>query len=190
MITHILFESSVYLIAIWSIVEMALVTVWRALRSCRSRWAVWIGVAALPVLLVVQHWVVTERERVIDLCVEMGGKVEQCDVDGIGEHLAPEFESAGLNHTGMLAALRDRLVRYHAEEVRLVHFGTDFSDPDRPTITFDASCRVTTRDQILDRLRTRWRLTLSRVGDAWMVSRIELLPSPGSPFSNLGDLIH
>lgn len=138
---------------------------------------------------VLQRTVQTPRERLIATCIEMADDVERGDLDRLADHLDLSLTAEGMDRERFLDAARRTLTHYHLEELRLARFEVTLEAEDRAVVVFDATCRVVTSSQVLDRILTRWRLNFLREGGEWRVRRIEMLPAPNSPLSKLSDVL-
>ena len=54
---------------------------------------------------------------------------------------------------------------------------------------FDAVCSVRSQHNYLDRLLSRWQVSLVQADPGWRVVTIEAIPSPLSPIRNLRDFL-
>ncbi len=185
----LLFESPMALILACLLAAMVLLAYARVRGSSGARRAVWGVVALLAAGLIVQNAVVTRREQLVADCQDMARKVEAGDVRGLGAMLSPRLEAARLGREAFIEAVERTLARYHPEESRLAHFDVKFPEADGAVVEFEASCRVVSQREVLQRLHTKWRLRFELEGDAWKVTRIELVPMPTSPLSSLNDVL-
>lgn len=187
--SSLLFENPVR----WVILSVAAIVVAAAIARVRptrrTRRAVLAVAAAGLAGLVLQQTVRTPRERLIAACIEMAGDVERGDLDRLADRLDPSLNADGMDRERFLDAARRTLTHYHPEEPRLARFEVTLEAEDRAVVVFDATCRVVTKTQVLDRILTRWRLNFLREGGEWRVRRIEMLPAPNSPLSKLSDVL-
>lgn len=185
----LLFEHPIAWIVVCLLAALVLLAYARVRGSSGARRAVWGVVALLAAGLIVQNAVVTAREQLVADCRDMARKVEAGDIAGIGSMLSPRLEAARLGREEFVQAVGRTLARYHPEESRLAHFDVTFAETDKAVVEFEASCRVVSQREVLQRLHTKWRLRFEREGDAWKVTRIELVPMPTSPLSSLNDVL-
>ncbi|MCC7293258.1 MAG: hypothetical protein IT449_14460 [Phycisphaerales bacterium] len=185
----LLFESPIAWIVVCLLGVLALLAYARIRGSNGARRAMWGVVPLLAAGLIVQNVVVTSREQLVADCRDMARKVEAGDIRGLGAMLSPRLEAARLDRKAFIEAVERTLARYHPEESRLAHFDVKFPDPQGAVVEFEASCRVVSQREVLQRLHTKWRLRFEMEGDAWKVTRIELVPMPTSPLSSLNDVL-
>jgi hypothetical protein len=188
-LTKILFESLWMLAAVWVPLQFILIAVWSWRRSRPSARAVWVGFAALPMLMLVSSVVVTQREQIIALCEDLGGFVEDGDVDAIGKRLADACEVEDLDRDAFLSRVEDTLARYHIWDVGLGSFETTFSSDGACAVEFHATARVRSNDIPYEWFASRWRLNFRRIGDSWLVTKIKPVPTPQGNLPSLADLL-
>ena len=187
MIGRLLFEQPVRLLIVLVICQFALISLWSWRRTTACARAVWIGFALVPLLLVVCHLVMTQRERVIVLCNALAEDVDDGDVPAIGRRLTSDFSAADLDREAFLARLIQALTRRQVDRPRLRGFEIAFPAPGQAIATFDASCEVRSAEAFAGRLPSRWRLTCRERAGEWLVAEIEALPAPLSPIRDLRD---
>ncbi len=186
-ISTLLFENVWLLLVTLVAIQFTLIAFWSWRRTRRSARAVWAGFAAVPVLLLLSIVVVTPRERIIGLCRDLAVMVDEGNVVAIREHLAEDFEAAGMNRDEFLDRVEQTLTLYHVDDARLRGFDITLSRNVEAVAVFNAVCRVRSVDAFLDRLISRWRLTFSGAGRIWRITRIETIPTPFSPIHDLRD---
>ncbi|RJP36245.1 MAG: hypothetical protein C4547_07845 [Phycisphaerales bacterium] len=183
----ILFESPLKLAAVLLLPLLATTWAWYAGRTPQARYAmviVWVLTAGL---LIVQAVAVTPREQAVALCHELARLAEAGDIAGIREHLDVLFEADGFDRLTMIARIEKALRQYRPQEPRLGRIEVELNG-DEATATFNVTCRISTPETIVHDVHSRWRLTLGRRGTGWLVTCIEVLPTPQSPIASLRDL--
>ncbi|MCO6438471.1 MAG: hypothetical protein J5J06_15380 [Phycisphaerae bacterium] len=175
MLVHILFESIPLLVICWVVVQLGLIGLWSWRRSPGTKYAVWAGFAALPLLLVISKVVETRAENAIAFCRSLADAAEVADVDFIAARLAPDIEIGGYDHDGIVARIRQRLSRIAVQDATLRGFDVTFPD-DHCVIEFTATAMVRDPDLTYQWLNSRWRLTLRPAGDSWQITAIDSLP--------------
>ena len=178
MITRILFESLWLLAVAWVVAEFILIVVWSWRRSRRAAYCVYGGFAAAPLLFIASVLIVTPREQLIQLCMELSGYVDDGNVAAIERHLASDFEAGRLDRNGFIKRLEQSLSRYRVDDPRLRRFQVSFPEAHRGTVVFQASARVRSPDLVYDWIVSRWRLHCRRTADRWQVIKLESLPTP------------
>jgi len=172
-----------------AVAAMLLGGVYRAGQASWARLGMWVTILVGGLLAAAGFAIRTPREALIETCREMAFRVERGDLPGLRSFLAHDLDAEGRDREAFLAASERTLRTYHIEEPRLSGFNIELTDAHAATATFNAVCRVVTRSQVLDRLPTRWVLRFRREGETWVVTRIELVPSPTSPASNLREAL-
>jgi hypothetical protein len=189
MISRILFESPFLWVVVWFPCQVVLLVIWSRRRSRVTARAVWVWIALLPVMLLLQKMVTTQREEIKRLCREMAAYAENGDVPAIGRCLAPEFEAADLDVDQFLERLENRLTQYSVERPRLTGFDVSIDHANRGTAVFMGSAFVRGAETYGTQLTARFRLIFRKSDDRWLLVEIEVLPSPLSPFDDLRQLV-
>lgn len=170
-------------------IQFVLICIWSWRRHRLAARLVWVGFASMPLLGMLNVFVVTPREQVVQTCHDLADMLEGGDVVAIGRHLADDLVVEGRTKEQLLDRLGDVLTRRRVENLRLTGFSVEFSRPNVAEAVFDATCSVRPSGAIYDRLMSRWRITFRRNGDSWRVCRVETLPAPFSPVRALRDLL-
>jgi len=189
MIQNVLLENRLLLFGVWMLAQLALISVWSWRRTRAANRAVWVGLLALPVLLLLSTVIVTQRERIMSLCRSMARDVERGDIAPIADRLDPQFQAAALDREVFLEHLEPALARFGVGKVRLSRFRFTFPERDTATAEFTAVCNVRTADAFFDRVLSRWRVRFVRRRGNWYLTSVEALPTPLSPVRNLRDWI-
>jgi hypothetical protein len=189
MTSRILFESPILFSAVWFPLQVALLVVWSKTRTTSTGRLVWVGLGLLPTVLVIQKFVTTQREQIIERCQEMALLVENGNLPAIGSCLAPEFAAEGLDADAFLERIEHTLARYSVENARLTRFAVTFDAAGEALADFVASGNVRDEESILDRVTARFIVTFRRCDNGWMVARVELRKSALSPFDSLRQMM-
>ena len=187
MFHRLLFESPFTLAAACVGIQTLLLFLWRQRPGRATARAVWVGFAAIPLLITMSIVVVTPRERIIAVCHELASHVDEGHIAGIAEHVADDFATEGFDRTALLDGIERALTTVRVDSPRLRRFEVTFSDEDTALTTFSATCRVRSDDFQQDRLLSRWGITFRRSDDRWLVVRIESIPVPPLHFRRLGE---
>jgi len=185
MIPRLLFEGPVRLAIVLVVAVFLLIVIWSRVRSRATGRMVGAGIAAIPLLLAVNHLVVTPREALIELCGKLAGLVDEGQGSAVAAYLSDDFEAGGLDRDAFIDRLEDRLKRFRVDDPRLSGFDVSLPTPNDGLAEFDVACSIRSVDAFLDRVLTRWKLTFRRRGDRWRVVRIDAVPTPFSPFRDL-----
>lgn len=137
---------------------------------------VWTGFAAFPILLAISLFVQTPREQIVEMCRDLATSVEKADVAAIEIHFADELEVRGYDRDALVTRLRKRLEEIRVSDVFLGGFDVTTASRDAAVVTFRATGRVRGPDLLQQWISSRWKLTLRRRGDRWLITGIESLP--------------
>jgi hypothetical protein len=188
-ITALLFEKPLYLAPVLVVVQFVLVRRWVQRRTVRSRRAVLIGFVVIPLLLVVQAVVETDRERIISLCRELAVAAEDGDVVTIGGQVADRFQTEGVGRDEFLSLTARALAAVHPENAKLTGFDVTFTDGRRATVRFRAVVYVYYADAMRSRRLSKWELRFERVSGRWQVVFLSPRRDVGFPFDSLRELL-
>jgi len=173
------------LAAAWLAAQFLILVIRSRVRSPTTARLVWAGFVALPILLALNHFVVTPREALIQFCHNLAVLVDEGRVDAIAQRLADDFEASGYDRDAFVARIEDRLNRFRVDDPTLRGFEVTTSEPNIGIVVFDASCSIRSPEPFIDRVLSRWRLTCRRVDRDWRAVHLEALPAPFSPFRDL-----
>jgi len=176
MISTLLFENLWALAALLVAVETVLIVVWARRRTRASVRAAWVGFAMIPASLTLSILIETPRERVIAFCWELARAVDEGEVNSIAEHFADDFQTDGFDRSAFVDRLEQTLTRFRVDQPRLRDFEVAFPTDESAVVTLTATCRIRSIDAVFDHLPSRWRLTLRRDRDSWLVVKIESIP--------------
>jgi len=185
--TRVLLESYALLIAGWVPVQFALIAVWSWRRQRAFAWAVWLGFAALPLLLVLSWAIETSRERLIRECRDLARFVEAGDVAAIAARLDDSFRAGEHDADSFTERLRRVLANHQVREASLGFFAVEFPTPNRGVAEVTANARVRGTDLVYEFLTSRWRLTFRRSEAGWTLAAVESLPVPPFNFRGVED---
>ncbi|MCH7873329.1 MAG: hypothetical protein IID33_16660, partial [Planctomycetes bacterium] len=101
------------------VVELVCFAAWTRRRTTPAARATWISLAAVVVLPLVSHWVVTQRERIERLCRDMAHMIDVGDVQSLAIYLGEDFEAAGLDRDEFLSRVARALTRYRVDRPSL-----------------------------------------------------------------------
>lgn len=167
--------------------EFLLVVIWSRRRTWNWARAAWIGLAMIPAGLMLSALVVTSRESVITFCWELARAVDEGDLGFITSQLADDFQADGIDRRVMVERLEQTLTRFRVDHPRLRNVEVTFTTEQSAVATLTAACGVRSVDAVFDDLPSRWRVTLRRSGDSWLVVRIESIPIPPLHLRDLRD---
>jgi len=183
----LLFENLWALASLLVAVETALVVIWSRRRTRASVWAVLVGIGMIPACFALSVLVETPRERVIAFCWELARAVDDGEVASIAEHIAEDFQTDGHDRSAFVERLEQTLTRFRVDHPRLRNFEVMFPTDESAVATLTATCGVRSVDAVFDHLPSRWRLTLRRDGESWLVVKIEPIPTAPLNLRHLRD---
>lgn len=178
MLTNLLFESLPKLLGLLVAVNFLLICLWSWRRSDVTRQAVWVGLAALPVLLVVSHFVVTSRERIIIFCESLAEAVEEGDVPFVIRHLDADFRLDEMDRDAIFDRLTATLSRVRVTDIRLSAFDVTLAENQIAIAVFRSTCHVRAEEVPYEWLPIAWKLTLRAHSGSWLIERVESVPVP------------
>lgn len=181
------FQNLWALAALLVAVQAVLLVIWSRRRTRGTAQAVCVGLAVIPACLGLSVLIVTPRERVIAFCGELARAVDEGEVSSIAEHFADDFQTDGLDRPAFVERLEQTLTSFRVDHPRLRDFEVTFPTDQDAVVALTATCGVRSVDAAFDHLPTRWRLTLRRVGDSWLVVKIESVPIPPLNLRDLRD---
>jgi len=186
---RLFFESLWLLAVVWFAVQFVLIAIWSWRRTRGAARGVWIGFALLPSLMALSIYVVTPREKVIQLCEDLARFVDDGNVRAIDMRLTGDCTAGSRDRQSFLAEVERALTEYRVDEPSLSRFAVEFQSDTEGAVKFTATGRVRSPDMAYDWLTTRWRLDVRRVGKDWQVSRVETRPGGTPGIGSVLDLI-
>ena len=189
MLMRLFFEQWWLLCGLLVVVELVCFAVWTRSRTRLAARVTWISLAAVVLLPLLSHLVVTRRERIERLCRDMAHMVDVGDMIALGAMLSGDFEVAGLDSEAFLERTAKALTRYRIDNPSLSGIRVTFPQSGQAVAVFNVVCAVRSAENYLDRLFSRWRLTLVEVESGWQVVTIEAVPSPLSPIRDIRDYL-
>ena len=177
-IVALLFENTIVLAGMLAIILLLFLFRWANRRDQASvRWLL-IAVGVVGGLPMLSALVVTQREEVIATCQSLARAVDNGDLAAIGEFLDQACVVGGISRPEFLERLEDVLTRFRVDQPRLRAFEVMVDKAGRSVAEFTASAQIRGIENVWDRVPTKWRVSLRRVGDAWRATEIESIPIP------------
>jgi hypothetical protein len=143
----------------------------RAMRESAARTALPITLLVIALLFAVQHFVVTQRERVwrqLDIFI---AAVERNDMAAIEDILADSYSAEGMDHAAMRAFIEDRLRALHVYDTRCTDRDVTV-DGDRAEMDLLAGATVSIQGGVGDRHLGRWRISWVVESGQWKIAAI------------------
>lgn len=167
-----LFFESLLLLLLVEVAALAIaIAVHRRRFTSGSRIGVFVTLAVCVVLLFVQRWVETDRERLEAVVTDMVDAVDDGDVPALARHVDAQFSDRRLDRERWLADVRMRLQRWQIDEARVGGFVVNV-DGDEATVSFRAFCDWREGDRAESGVLSFWKLAFVRRDDGWKLSRI------------------
>lgn len=187
-IKQILFERTFLLCLVLGTVQLILIGVWSRWRSARAFRVMAAGFGAIPLLLITQWAVVTDREELIRQCEHMGDAVEAADQAAFVALLHADFKTDRYDRDSIGRALGRTLRLYKVEEASLRAFDVELSG-NAATVRFGSRCRLVTPEHIFPMLTSRWEIRFLREADQWLGTRIDCLQFGGQTGISVQELL-
>jgi len=187
-LSSLLLERAWILAVILVIAQFSLICLWSWRRGAASKRAVWIGFAAIPILLSMSALVVTTREQVVAVCHDLARYVEDGNAAAVIARLTDDFRADGMDRSQFEQRLTDAMVRHRIDHTRLSAFDVSLPAPDRAIAEFDASGLVRGDGLLMDRVLTRWRLSFRSEAGGWRLEGAETVPTPFFPIRRIESL--
>lgn len=168
---HMLLESPLKLLAGAILVEAVLATCWWFRPGRTTSWLVVGGPLLATVLLIVQHLVVTDRERIGQILDALALAVDCEDVDAIADALDEDYEAEGMDKEAFLARVESAFERAEIDEVKILNTKITV-EGDAASVNLRAHCRIRASDWPYDYFPSAWLLRFVRRDDDWQVQHI------------------
>ena len=187
-IQSFLFESPWLLIPALAIIEFFLLSGWLRKRTPGSRRALLIGLALCIALPLLQKLVVTRREEVRSVCMELVQATEDGDVNTIADRVAPAFQVREIDRDRFVEGVTKTLTNSSVEHPRL-HGMRVVIDGDRAEVHFVVTCRIVTPEGMEGGVPSAWEVIFQRINDQWLMIAVEPRATPLFPFDRLEQLL-
>ncbi len=187
-VVHILFESPLKLLAGIVLLEAVLATVWWFRPGRTSAWLVVAGLGLGTVLMILQHLVVTDRERIERIIQDLALAVDCEDVARIEARLDEGCQCDGMHKEQLLARVASAFERAEVDEVKVVE--ADIAvDGDCAEVVLRAHCRIRAPDWPYDYYVSAWKVQFVRRDDEWLVHRVRHTDQRGVSATDLLNLV-
>ena len=168
---------------IWLLALAELVLLIGMVGTGRGRFLVWMGVlAALALFLLLLEWfLVTDRERVHGVVDQMAKAIRHQDIDGLLQHLAPQCHFGGMDREGVRRLASGVVHEFEIDRVTVSDRKTEvFPQRKQATAEFLAVVRGKQSKVEFAPYASRWRLTFHQdPAGRWQVIEIERMQAFG-----------
>lgn len=165
-------ESFVLLLIVQAVAVALALALHRRRFTRRTQRGVWLTILGCLILLVVQHLVQTDRERIQTTVTQMARAVEDGDIPALSRHLDGSFVDRGMDKATWLGDVRQRLQRWRVSEAKVSGFATEIDGNDA-TVSFRARCDFRSGDQAPQMIFSTWKLDMVRREDGWRLHRVQ-----------------
>jgi hypothetical protein len=166
---HLLFESPLQLMAMLILLESILLT-WWWIRADRRAGIGMIGLLLVgAVMLIVQHVVVTDREKIQRLLEDMALAVDSEDVSAFAAHIDEQYNADGLDKARLIERVAAAFKEVKIDDVKLVETRIRVED-DTATVDLRAHARIRGGDLPYEYHLSFWEVKLVRRGSDWTVT--------------------
>jgi hypothetical protein len=168
-LVYLLFESPLQLMAVLILLESILLT-WWWFRADRRAGIAMIGLLLVgAVMLIVQHVVVTDREKIRQLLEDLALAVDSEDVRAFAAHIDEEYNADGLDKARLIERVATAFKEVKIDDVKLVNTKIKIED-DTATVNLRAHARVRGGDLPYEYHLSFWEVKLARRGPDWKVT--------------------
>ncbi len=184
---RLFFESPIYLgIGSFLLFGVALL-VRRARRETLGRWIAPATVGLIVLLFVVQRFVVTQREHILEATDRFIAAVENRNTPALRAIISENYESEGMDAEAIIAYIDGSLERLTIYDTR-AHRRDVTVNGNRAEMLLAARATVRMGGEVGQMHWGSWRLGWSRDGDAWRINSIRPIMIDGIEFRSLGEL--
>lgn len=186
LIKLVLFESPAHLLVGTVLLLAVLGSCWFFRPGKVTSWLV-VGAMLLgSVLLIVQHIVVTDRERIGRIIDELALAVDCEDVQVITDAMADDCRVDRMDKDELTDRLRTFFERAEIDDVKII--GTEIeTDGDTASAFVKGHCRVTGTEYPYEHHPSSWSIEFERRGGTWLIHRIRHVAQQGL---TAGDLLN
>jgi len=167
-LVHLLFESPLQLLVALVLVEAVVATVWWFRPGRRTSALVIAGLLVGAILLIIQHLVVTDRERIERLLDELALAVDCEDLPTLTAAIDEQYHADGLDKPHLLEQIQTAFAQADIDDVRLLDVRVHV-DRDTAEVHLRVHCRVRAPDWPYDYHLSAWDLRLARRAGGWRV---------------------
>lgn len=170
-ITTVLFESMPWLLFFCCAAVAIALAVHRRRMTPGSRKGIYITLGACVGLLLLQRFVVTERESLTSVLQAMARAVDEGEVPALLEHVSPEFKWRSAGRQEFLDDVTQRLIATQIDGARITQVKANVAD-DSALVSFLAVCDI--RDRQFDQrsVTSYWELRFVRRDGRWLMEAI------------------
>lgn len=170
-LSWLLLESFPALAGLLFLLNFALLVRWR--RTLRARGFL-IGLAVSAILLGVQNFVTTPRERALAMLMPIERELPLGHTQALATELDESFSAGGLTRAQLLDAIRAELREFRVVSLRRVDLRIESAAGDEMRVVAAYVAQLAGRD-MSGTMRSRWQITLRHAAGGWRIAAIEPL---------------
>lgn len=182
----VLLESPAYLLGGLMLLLAALGSCWFFRPGRVTGWLVVGGLLLGTVLLIVQHIVVTDRERIDQLLEELALAVDCEDLDKLADALTDDARIDQMDKQQLLVRLEDFFDKAEIDDVKILDRDIQTED-NTASVVLQAHCRVRGTDWPYEHHASAWEVKFVRRSGRWLIHHVRHTAQKGV---TAGDLLN
>jgi hypothetical protein len=171
-LVHIFLENLTLLTLTEFFALATVLAVHRSYFTPRTRAAVWITLVVCGLLIGLNLYIETDREKLEQLVEALAEAVDDGDVETLGANIAESFRYEGQTKRFFLEAVYRDLQRFQIDEASVGGFSIELAG-DRATVNFRASCDYKSDQRARANIPSQWTVVCVRTPDGWKLQTIE-----------------
>lgn len=187
-IRHVVLESPLQLLALAVLIEAVLATCWWFRPGRITSWAVVVGLLLAAVLLIVQHLVVTDRERIDQILEDLALAVDCEDIETLAAALDDGYRADDMDKDRFLERVADAFERADIDEVKIVDKQISV-EGDGAVVHLRAHGRIRSPDWPYEYNMSSWEVRFIRRDGDWWVIEVRRGREHGVKATDLLDLV-
>ncbi|MBN1341954.1 MAG: hypothetical protein JXQ73_04700 [Phycisphaerae bacterium] len=168
---HILFESPLILFVGSALILAILGAFWWARPGKVTSWAFVCGMALAALLMILQHVIVTDRERILERLEEIALAIDCEEIETIGRALADDCKIDGMAKAELLDRLAFIFNRAEIDEVTIMEAEVSV-EGDVALANVRGHCRYKAPDFPYDYHISSWDVRFVRRGGDWLIQEV------------------
>ena len=168
--------------------EVVLIWLWLRVGSRRRRNAVLAGLSLCVLLPVIQKLVVTQRERVGQVCHALVDAVRDGDIDELGMHIAESFNVRGIDRRQLLDAARSSLSQYRIDNIT-TKIRESTVTGSAASVRMSIQFRLTSPDDMMTYAVVAWQLEFEFKEGEWYLTAADPVPTASLQYDRLEQIV-